>query len=263
MSLSKITIITVSYNCADSLECTIKSVMNQSYLDKEYIIIDGASSDNTCNIIKKYENMVTKYISEPDYGIYDAMNKGIDLATGEWIIFMNSGDVFHDNYVIENVFSDDFDDNIGIVYGDIELLFSNGLKVLKRMNHISEERIPMEICHQAVFTRTYILKEIKYDLSYKIIADRKSFIDIYKMGMKFKYVPFVISEFDSVKGVSSKKQFKMYRELKRLNGENIYSLKNIPSTILNFLKSLCFSILPNNFLSVLRSKLIASRKLYK
>lgn len=90
----KVTVVTVSYNADKVIEPTIKSVVNQTYPNLEYVIIDGSSTDNTLNIIKKYSNKISAWYSEPDRGIYDGMNKGLDVATGDWIIFMNAGDRF-------------------------------------------------------------------------------------------------------------------------------------------------------------------------
>jgi len=101
-----ITVVTVVRNGEKTLEETILNVTNQTYKNIEYIIVDGASTDGTLDIIKKYEDRIDYWISEPDKGIYDAMNKGIDLATGEWINFMNAGDVFCDYEVIKKIIYD-------------------------------------------------------------------------------------------------------------------------------------------------------------
>ena len=111
-----ISIITVVFNCEKYLEETIKSVINQTYDNIEYIIIDGGSSDGTLDIIKKYEDKITYWVSEKDGGIYDAMNKGIELSHGEWINFMNGGDIFFNKTVIEDVFLSNNFKNIDIVY---------------------------------------------------------------------------------------------------------------------------------------------------
>lgn len=92
--MPKVSIITVVYNGEKELENTILSVIRQTYDNLEYIIVDGGSTDNTINIIKKYANKISYWISEPDKGIYDAMNKGIDVANGEWLLFRNCGDYF-------------------------------------------------------------------------------------------------------------------------------------------------------------------------
>ena len=94
-----ISIITATYNSAKTINDTIKSVLCQTNKDFEYIIVDGNSSDNTVDIINQYESVITKWVSEPDKGIYDAMNKGIKMASGEWLIMMNAGDYFFQSTV--------------------------------------------------------------------------------------------------------------------------------------------------------------------
>ena len=114
-----ITIVTVSFNAVTTIEKTILSVINQTYSNIEYIIIDGGSTDGTVEIIKKYENKISKWISEPDRGIYDAMNKGIKLAIGKWINFMNAGDCFTNNSVLENIFiNDSIPSDCTFIYSD-------------------------------------------------------------------------------------------------------------------------------------------------
>ncbi|ROT05017.1 glycosyltransferase, partial [Muribaculaceae bacterium Isolate-104 (HZI)] len=112
----KISVVTVCYNAADSIEQTMLSVLNQSYPYIEYIVIDGGSTDGTVDIIKKYADRLAYWVSEPDKGIYDAMNKGIAAATGSYINFMNSGDSFYDNRVVEAIFKDGCD-SADIIYG--------------------------------------------------------------------------------------------------------------------------------------------------
>ena len=115
-----ISIVTVSYNAVLTIEQTILSVINQTYPNVEYIIIDGGSTDGTVDIIKKYEDKIAYWVSEPDKGIYDAMNKGVVVATGEWINFMNAGDIFTDGDVIDKLFHQNIIINrVGIVFGDV------------------------------------------------------------------------------------------------------------------------------------------------
>ena len=112
-----ISVVTVSYNAVSVIEQTIFSVINQTYPNVEYIIIDGGSTDGTVDIIKKYADKITYWVSEPDKGIYDAMNKGIELATGEWINFMNAGDSFYSFSILELIFGQTIFSN-DIIYGD-------------------------------------------------------------------------------------------------------------------------------------------------
>ena len=136
--IMKISVITVTYNCIGSIEKTIQSVLNQSYENIEYIICDGDSHDGTNSVIKKYSSKIAKYVSEPDSGIYNAMNKALDLATDDAVIFLNSGDVFASDDSIYNAVRQ-FDDvdvlickeliegkvcetfSANLVFGDLEL----------------------------------------------------------------------------------------------------------------------------------------------
>ena len=127
-----ISIVTVSYNAVLTIEQTILSVINQTYPNVEYIIIDGGSTDGTVDIIKKYEDKIAYWVSEPDKGIYDAMNKGVVVATGEWINFMNAGDIFTDGDVIDKLFHQNIIINrVGIVFGDTLVVFRNREKIVR------------------------------------------------------------------------------------------------------------------------------------
>ena len=112
---SKVTVITVCYNAETGIEKTIQSVIGQTYQNIEYIIIDGGSKDHTLNIVNKYKDRISKVISEPDKGIYDAMNKGILAATGDWINFMNVGDSFFSPDTLSKVFEKSDHSNAGVV----------------------------------------------------------------------------------------------------------------------------------------------------
>ena len=120
-----ISIITVVFNGEKYLEETIQSVINQTYSNVEYIIIDGGSSDGTLDIIKKYEERIDYWVSEKDRGIYDAMNKGIDVASGKWLNFMNGGDEFYDNKVIENIFKNCSYEDEYVIHGKVALIYKN------------------------------------------------------------------------------------------------------------------------------------------
>ena len=171
----KISIITVCFNAVGVIEKTILSVISQTYNDVEYIIIDGGSTDGTLDIVKKYENYIAYWISEPDSGIYNAMNKGVKYATGLYCNFMNAGDCFHDNKVFESLFGENNYDNCIAIYGNTNLV-KNGLFVGRFLNNpFWKVRYPFRtgqgFCHQSLFTKTSLVKKLRFDLSYKYAAD--------------------------------------------------------------------------------------------
>jgi glycosyltransferase involved in cell wall biosynthesis len=187
----KITIVTVTYNAEQYLERTIKSVISQNYSNIEYIIIDGASTDGTIDIIKKYEQYITYWVSEPDKGIYDAMNKSIDVATGEWINFMNAGDSYTEHNPIDFLINY-FSTNIGMLYGGINIVNDSSSKYISPLD-LSYYTKKMPCCHQSIFFNLNIIKNYRFNTTYKINADLDLILRIYKDNYKYKYfdIPFV------------------------------------------------------------------------
>lgn len=167
----KVTIITPVFNAEKDIEACLLSVAGQSYPDKEHLLVDGASTDGTLEIIKQYAEKYShiKLISEKDDGIYDAMNKGIDLASGEWIYFLGCDDVFYDGKVLEDIFSLDATDSFDVVYGnvlwgDTGEIYDGKFSLLKLMNK--------NICQQALFYRKTLFARMgKFDLRYTLLAD--------------------------------------------------------------------------------------------
>lgn len=199
------TVITVVYNCADSIEQTIRSVLSQTCSSMEYIIVDGGSTDGTLEIIDRYKDSVSKFVSKPDRGIYDAMNRGIAMAEGLWINFMNSGDTFTDPSVLtqvkEFIEAGDYD----IIYGDIYELFPDGTQHRKEAEHRPASKHRMFFCHQASFVKTEILREIGFDIRYRMSADLKFFKQCYNKKYRFGHMPIQVAIFDK-KGISSRKR---------------------------------------------------------
>lgn len=216
MNKPLITIITVCYNAISSIEKTIISVINQTYPNIEYIIIDGGSTDGCIDVIKKYEDKITYWISEPDKGIYDAMNKGIKLAKGEWINFMNCGDTFYNNTTIEELFQKaNFDSDI--IYGNTNLLLITG-EYIQRGEVVSDNEY-MPFCHQASFSRNSLMKKYGFDTKYKICADRNFFYTAYKNNAKFEYIDVTISNYEAEEGVSSVNMTKIFKEKGLIEGK--------------------------------------------
>lgn len=208
----KISIITVVYNGEKLLENTILSVINQNYDNIEYIIIDGGSTDHTIDIIKKYANKISYWISEPDKGIYDAMNKGIEVCTGEWILFRNCGDYFASVSDISNVFNKSTYDDYDIIYGDALLWDKYGYWTQKPELQEKNRVGVMPVWHPSTFIRSTIHKQNKFDLKYKLAADHNFILSCKKNGLKFKYVPVILAIFNVGDGASVKGQTISKRE---------------------------------------------------
>lgn len=217
-----ISIVTVCLNSEKNLEETILSVLNQTYKKIEYIIIDGGSADNTLSIIKKYENKIDYWISEKDEGIYHAMNKGISVASGEILHFLNAGDVYYSNDVLTTI-NDIFNkkEDTGIVYGLAESFSEH--ENLKYINggEIDKNRLwkGMPICHQSMFFKRDVFRILGgYDLDYSSMADYEFLLRFVNTNHKFKlyYIDDkVLSRFD-LYGFSSKDYLKNLKEIETL-----------------------------------------------
>lgn len=211
----KISVITIVYNGVNDIESTILSVINQSYKNIEYIIIDGGSTDGTQEVIKKYQDKISFWISERDKGIYDAMNKGAAFAKGEWLSFMNAGDVFCNEKTIEEVFFSDYS-NSDIIYGSVnctnkyESLVILPKPLLDIENH-------MIFCHQSSFVRTEVFMKFKFNLNFKIAADYDLFYRLYKEKFIFKEIAECVSVFEADNGVSSRNFYTLKKEFLRIN----------------------------------------------
>lgn len=167
----KLSIITVNYNDRTGLLNTINSVAVQDFIDYEYIIIDGGSNDGSVDIIKENEPYITYWVSEPDKGIYNAMNKAIDVARGEYCIFMNAGDIFCSSQTLSNLFSCNFTEDI--ICGNTITV----TKIRKAPTEITFNYLfNHAICHQSAIIKTSLMTKYKYDEKYKIVADRKFFL---------------------------------------------------------------------------------------
>lgn len=172
----KFSIITVTYNAGQTVEDTIQSVIAQTYHRIEYIMVDGASTDNTLNIVEKYRDKIHLLVSEPDRGIYDAMNKGIALATGDYLCFLNAGDSFHEaNTLRQMAHSIRGNELPDVLYGETALVDAN--RHVLRMRRLSAPetltwrsfRQGMLVCHQAFFAKRTLSEP--YDLHYRFSAD--------------------------------------------------------------------------------------------
>lgn len=221
--MKKITVVTICYNAEKNIKETIQSVLEQSFTDFEYLIIDGKSNDNTIGIITEFDDERIVLVSEKDAGIYDAMNKGIRMSSGEYIIFMNSGDYFADSKVLEDISTEL---NADVVFGNALIKKQAGTVREK----YSDKKIRIFIMflsgyminHQTIFTRTELIKKNMFDLSYKICSDRALYAKLFKDKRTFKRIDRDIVKYDGIEGISSRRENlkKMILENDRVIKEN-------------------------------------------
>jgi len=224
-----VSVITVVRNDVKNIERTLCSIFEQTYQNIELIIIDGASTDGTKEVIDKWmsnnqakEGRILQYISERDKGVYDAMNKGIRKSHGAFVNFMNSGDVFHAPNSIEILHLEAVVPNT-IVYGDTNTTYGD----------ITQREKPREffktymkfkgigICHQSMFFPGEELRKRQYDLSYRIVADYALSYDMWKTGTQFLYRDIIVADYKWGNGISSNPfgLIEVYRENARVAGQ--------------------------------------------
>ena len=209
-----LSVITVVYNDEKNIERTIKSVVNQTYPHIEYIVIDGASTDKTLEIIRRYDKQISRIVSEPDKGIYDAMNKALKWAIGDYLLFMNSGDEIFDKSTVERLFS--LSPDADIYYGETEMI-NDDLKSLGRRRHKAPDKFTwksfkygMSICHQAIYVRR-TLAEPYNNSTYQLSADIDWILNIAKKSKKIVNANTYVAKY-LVGGMSKKKHLQSLKE---------------------------------------------------
>lgn len=193
-----ISVITVCYNAESNIEKTILSVLNQRYDNIEYIIVDGGSTDSTMQIINKFKDKIAFIVSEPDNGIYDAMNKGIAHANGEWITFRNAGDLFVSDTSLLDVFSRAIDEDVDVIHGDCIYINDWGWKLThpRIANEPEVWKKAMPILHPASFIRANTHKQYPFNEHFKISGDFDLFHRLLSDGKKVKYIQIPIAFFE-------------------------------------------------------------------
>ena len=203
-------IITINYNNKIGLHNTIKSVVQQTCNDYEYIIIDGGSEDGSVDVINNYKDHVDYWVSEVDRGIYHAMNKGVSRAQGDYCIFMNSGDCFYNETVLERITR--LEDKDDIVVGRVvshnnQLLFAPPSRDIS-LYYLYSGTVP----HQSSFIKTELLRQYPYDENLKIVSDWKFFVQaIIEGNCTIRFVNELVARFD-MDGVSTSNPDKMWKE---------------------------------------------------
>ncbi|MBE9663741.1 glycosyltransferase [Mucilaginibacter myungsuensis] len=186
-----ISIIVVTFNAQNGLERTIKSVIDQDYKTIELVIIDGGSTDGTIEILRKYDSKIAHWKSEPDEGVYDAMNKALDVVKGDLIYFLGSGDILYN--ILKNIVPY-FKDRKTIYYGDV---YRNDL-MSKYDGEFSAFKLAIvNICHQAIFYPSAVFKKRRYNNKYKIFADHALNMECYgDPNYNFKYLPVTVCNYE-------------------------------------------------------------------
>jgi putative colanic acid biosynthesis glycosyltransferase len=233
----KISIVTVNLNNAVTLEKTIKSVINQKFTDFEYLIVDGGSTDESVDIIKRYTQKISYWVSEKDTGIYNAMNKAIEIANGDYCIFLNSGDVFYDELVLKNIqafLTADF------VCGDACLIYSESESTSLWKAPVNVDELyfvqRLSVCHQSLFIKTSLLKKRHYDESLKIVADYEQlFFEIIVNHRIYRKADMIVCYY-GCDGISS--------DDKRSDAEKLVVIKNFQDK--NYIEKDELQVLVNN-----------------
>ena len=221
-----ISIITVIYNDGKKLEETILSILSQTYDNLEFIIIDGSSTDGTIDIIKKYEDKIDYWISEKDSGIFDAMNKGILAAKGDYINFMNAGDFFIRKNLVMEIVDILNSQEIDFLYGDVNVGNNN---IIKNKIRYNTQFIYKTICHQAIFAHKKCFNKNMFDLKYRWMCDYKWLLECFlKKKIKIKYINNEICYFEPIANAFNKNdRLKKLYERADIGHQYFYNLKKI------------------------------------
>jgi len=225
----RVSIITVCYNSAKFIRTAIESTLSQTYPEIEYIVIDGSSTDGTRALVESYGNKISKFVSEPDPGIYAAMNKGIKLARGEVVGILNSDDFFCNNHVIERIAAAFSDDGIQAVYGDVQ--YVNPDNPRKKVRFYSSRKFSPEMfkygfmpAHPSFYVRRELFEKYGYyKEDYKIAADFEllvRFMHHHKINARYIQMPFVTMRTGGVSTRSLKGKLILNKEIVRACFEN-------------------------------------------
>ncbi|HIS34018.1 MAG TPA: glycosyltransferase [Candidatus Avirikenella pullistercoris] len=200
----KISIITVVYNAKEELRATLQSLLELKYSNLEIVVVDGGSTDGTRQVIEEYSVNIAHWVSEKDGGIYDAMNKGLRMATGDYVWFINAGDSVYDPYVLESIFKGQ-EHYADVYYGDTLILDTDGTPLGLRRKRLPKRltwhslRRGMVVCHQSVIVKREIAPP--YNLEYKYAADIEWVIEVLKKASEIQNTHSILSKF--VKGGTS------------------------------------------------------------
>lgn len=193
--MPKLSIITINYNNLYGLKETIDSVISQTFTDFEWIVIDGGSTDGSRELIERFQNHFVYWCSEPDKGIYNAMNKGISHSKGDWFLFLNSGDCILNNTILDKIFTQDYTSEI--IYGDVLYTSTRGDFTVTFPSELTlSYLLQMFISHQSSLYRRELFDTNMYNESFRIVSDWLFHIQMILQNRKFEYLPYVITKCD-------------------------------------------------------------------
>lgn len=211
--MPKVTVVTVCYNCHDVIEATIRNVLKQTYPNIEYIVIDGNSTDGTREIIERYASNLAYWTSAPDAGIYDAMNKGIRAATGQWIIFRNAGDYFFKPTTIADVFAWYKDRGEAVIVGGMRSFCAEAYRDKFYNQQAADVWQKAFMPHPSAFIRTEVQKARPYATSYRIASDYHFFQTLLLQGATIACYNEVVALFDCGSGISTTQLSLSWKEI--------------------------------------------------
>lgn len=223
----KFSVITVCFNSSHTIRATINSVLQQDYPDIEYIVVDGGSSDGTLEVVRSFGNRISQFISEPDQGIYDAINKGIKLATGDIIGILNSDDVFYNNMIIARIAASFESENPDAVYGDVQFINEEGsvVRYYSSKRFCPEQfRFGFMPAHPSFYAKRALFEKFGcYMTDYRIAADYElliRFLYTHRINAKYIEMPFVNMLRGGVSNSSVFSNIVLNREILKACSEN-------------------------------------------
>lgn len=270
-----ISIITVAFNAEKELKNTLESVLAQKNRDKsrfsdcECIVVDGGSTDGSEALLNCYEDIFAAAgihfdaKSEKDGGIYDGMNKGIGRASGDWLYFLNAGDVFYSEYVLFDISKKLI--KADVVYGDVCSFIKKGGKkceyIMKSGSCIETLRTNLPFCHQAAFIRKSLHENRPYSTKYALAADYEFFLKAWLDGARFCHVPIVVALF-ALDGASNKKRKQLFLEYERIHRENNLAKTGAAGALAHawgLFKTLAANIIPDRLVYAIMKKRIGAQ----